>query len=185
MNAAARAIAIVLMLTAGPLGTTAAVFATPAAPLLVDQRGHGFTLSSLIGKPLAITFVSAHCTDACPLIDAQFAAAAQRLARARADARLLTVTLDPAHDPPRLMRALAQRFDADPRYWLVAGGTPHDVAEVLQRFGVLTQTGKNGYREAHTTFVYIVDERGQLRRTMLASTDLASDVVEALEAVVR
>jgi len=50
----------------------------------------------------------------------------------------------------------------------------------MQRFGVIATSGKNGYREAHTTFVYVLDAHGNLARTMLASTGLAEDVVEAL-----
>ena len=49
--------------------------ATMLGPKLVDQTGHAFTLGSLRGSPVALTFVSAHCTDACPLINAQFARA--------------------------------------------------------------------------------------------------------------
>ena len=72
-------------------------------PNLVDQQGRRFTLTSLIGAPFAVTFVAARCTDACPLIDAQFAMAAQRLQRAKVRARLVTLTLDPQHDTPAVM----------------------------------------------------------------------------------
>ena len=87
---------------------TAATRATTLfQPALVDQRGRSFTLASLQGRPLVITFISAHCTDACPLIDGQFADAAARIAHLHLTARLLTITLDPEHDSPRTMRELA------------------------------------------------------------------------------
>ncbi|MBV8722309.1 MAG: SCO family protein [Candidatus Eremiobacteraeota bacterium] len=151
------------------------------APALIDQTGHAFTLDSLRGRPLIVTFVSAHCTDACPLVNAQFSDAAQTIAKRKLDARLLTITLDPQHDSPSLMSALAHRFDADPRYWLVASGRPNDVDSILRRFGVIAITGKNGYREEHSTFVYVVDRDGRLQKTMLASTNLNADVVDAIE----
>jgi protein SCO1/2 len=151
-----------------------------AAPQLVDQTGHRFSLESLRGRPVAITFVSAHCTDACPLINAQFAAAAVTIAHRRLDARLLTITLDPEHDTAADMRAIARGFSADPHRWLVASGTPANVGNVMKRFHVIATTGKDGYREAHTTFVYVLDARGNLVKTMLASTGLAGDVVEAV-----
>jgi len=155
--------------------------ATPAAPQLVDQTGRAFTLASLRGEPVAIAFISAHCTDACPLIDAQFADAARRIAKKHINARLLTITLDPANDPPSLMRALAAKFEADPRYWLVAGGRVSDVETIVRAFGVEAQIGKSGYREAHTTFVYVFNARGVLDKTMLASSGLSDDLVEAVE----
>lgn len=153
--------------------------AAQAAPRLVDQAGRSFTLESMRGRPVIVTFISAHCTDACPLVNAQFADASRQIARRKLDTRLLTITLDPANDPPSLMRALATRFQADPRYWLVAGGRPSEVDRIVRAFGVVAQLGKNGYREAHSTFVYVLDAKGNLRKTMLASTDLTGDIVDA------
>jgi protein SCO1/2 len=157
-----------------------AVLAQGAQPQLIDQNGHAFTLASLHGRPVALTFVSAHCTDACPLINAQFAQAAQTLAQRHNDAILLTVTLDPEHDSLADMRKIARTFSADSHHWLIAGGTIAGVSAVMQRFGVIATSGKNGYKEAHTTFVYVLDRNGKLVKTMLASTGLAGDVVDAV-----
>jgi protein SCO1/2 len=146
-------------------------------PQLVDQRGHAFTLPSLSGTPVVVTFVAAHCTEACPLVNAQFAQAARRFAVERRHVRLLTITLDPENDPPRVMSALARTFSANPRTWIVASGTVADVHRVMRMFGVTAQRGRKGYADVHSTFVYFVDSRGWLRKTMLASTDLGTQVV--------
>ncbi len=151
-----------------------------AQPRLVDQRGRPFTLASLRGKPLVVTFISAHCTDACPLINAQFADAALRIEREHLAGRLLTITLDPEHDSPRTMRELAQRFQANPRYWLLAGGSLADVHAIMRDFGVISVEGKTGYRDEHTTFVYFLNARGEIAQTMLASSALGDSVVGAL-----
>jgi protein SCO1 len=150
-----------------------------SGPQLVDQLGRHFTLASLRGKPLVVTFVSATCTDACPLINAQFADAARRIARARLSARLLTITLDPEHDSPRAMRALAERFDANPRYWLLAGGAVANVHEVMRKFGVISIEKPGGKDDAHTTYVYVLGADGALTQTMLASSGLSDSIVEA------
>lgn len=170
------AIAIAIAVFVSPAGASAA----QSQPQLVDQTGHAFTLASLRGRPVVVTFVSAHCTDACPLVNAQFSDAAQRIAHLHLGARLVTITLDPQHDPPSLMRAIADRFSADPRYWLVAGGRVDDVDTILAAFGVVANTGKSGYREAHSTFVYVFDTRGNLSKTMLASSGLSGDIVDAV-----
>jgi protein SCO1 len=158
------------------------LLATTPQTRLIDQSGHAFTLASLRGEPLVVTFVSAHCTDACPLIDAQFADAARRLAQAHLTARLLTITLDPEHDSLATMRMLARRFEADPRYWLVAGGAPADVHRIMRAFGVVAIQGKRGYRDEHTTFVYVFDRSGEFVKTMLASTDLSDAIVDEVGA---
>ncbi len=172
--------------TASPGGGGYAAPRTPPAqpvlssPALVDQRGRSFTLASLRGEPLAVTFVSAHCTDACPLIDAQFAQAARRIEAQHVRARLLTVTLDPEHDSLSDMRAIARRFNAPDRFWLVAGGRRSDVHAVMRSFGVISVEGKHGENDRHTTFVYVIDGRGRLTRTMLASTALDDELLETL-----
>ncbi len=155
---------------------------TQREPHLIDQRGHRFTLSSLRGEPLIVTFVSAHCTDACPLINAQFERAAQRIEHDRLAARLLTITLDPEHDSPQTMRELAQRFNADPRHWLVAGGSRSDVRAVMRAFGVISVQGRDGYRDEHTTFVYAIDPNGELAQTLLANTATQDDILDGLHA---
>jgi len=157
--------------------------ANVAEPKLVDQTGRVFTLASLRGAPVAVTFISAHCTDACPLVNAQFSDAARQLQRRHIDARLVTITLDPQHDPPSSMRALASTFGANPRYWLLASGQPSQIEPILHAFGVVAKPGPSGYREQHSTFVYVFDARGNLAKTMLASTNLSGDVVDAIRAL--
>jgi cytochrome oxidase Cu insertion factor (SCO1/SenC/PrrC family) len=174
------ATAILIAVVALQSAPAIAVPQATAPPQLVDQTGRAFTLESLRGRVLVVTFVSAHCTDACPLVNAQFSDAAQRIASHGLSARLLTITLDPQHDPPSLMRALANRFQANPRYWLVASGRPRDVDAIVRAFGVVARVGKSGYREEHTTFVYVFDSTGKLNKTMLASSGLSGDIVDAV-----
>lgn len=129
---------------------------------------------------MIVTFVSAHCTDACPLINAQFAAAAQRIQHDRLAARLLTITLDPEHDSPQTMRELARRFDADPRHWLVAGGSRSEVHAVMRAFGVISIEGKHGSDDHHTTFIYAIGPNGELAQTLLASSATQDEILDGL-----
>ncbi|MGC1379590.1 MAG: SCO family protein [Candidatus Baltobacteraceae bacterium] len=149
-------------------------------PRLVDQLGRSFELSSMRGTPFAVTFISAHCNDACPLINGQFASAARRIESDRLPGRLLTITLDPEHDTPSSMRELARRFDANPRYWLLAAGKRSDVHEVMREFGVVSVEGKDGRDDRHTTFVYLFDASGNFVKTILASSVLDDAIVDAL-----
>lgn len=154
-------------------------------PQLVDQSGHAFTFAALRGTPVVVTFIAAHCTDACPLVNAQFAQTARIFAEDRIRARLLTITLDPEHDSLRDMRGIARRFGADPRTWIVAGGKTSDVHAIMSAFGVVAQHGRKGYADVHTTFVYFIDDRGNLRKTVLASTALSEQIVQGLRDVSR
>lgn len=149
-------------------------------PRLIDQRGRSFTLASLRGEPVVVTFVSAHCTDACPLIDGQFSDAARRIQAQHLKAKLVTITLDPQNDSPRTMRELATRFEANPQYWLLAGGSVRNVEATMQQFGVVSKRGRGRYREEHTTFVYFFNADGTQSQTMLASSNLSDSIVEAV-----
>lgn len=149
-------------------------------PQLIDQNGHAFTFQALRGTPLVVTFIAAHCTDACPLINAEFAQAQQRFSQSRARVKLLTITLDPEHDSLRDMRGIARRFNADPRMWIVAGGSAPNVHAVMAAFGVSAERGRKGYADVHTTFVYFIDAAGNLRKTILASTALSEQIVDGV-----
>jgi protein SCO1/2 len=138
--------------------------------VLIDQRGHRFTLEALRGTPIALTFVSAHCHDACPLINAQIAQAAAA-ARAHLRAiRFLTLSLDPERDTRVDMMHLAREFSADPRVWIVASGERDYIRSLLKRFAVQTTRGPDGYADAHSTFVYLLDARGSVTATILPSS---------------
>ena len=146
--------------------------------MLIDQRGHRFTLTSLRGTPIALTFVSTHCRDACPLINAEIAQAAQRVRESFRSIRFLTLSLDPERDTQSDMVHLARQFSADPRIWIVASGNAAYIHSVMKRLAVQITRGADGYADAHTTFIYMLDAKGKLAATLLPSSDLASQLEE-------
>ncbi len=88
----------------------------------------------------------------------------------------MTVTLDPEHDTLPDMRRMAQQFRAGPQIWHFVGGNGRDIHALMRRYGVVAVRGNRGYADQHTTFVYLLDRRGNLRKTTLASTDLTAVV---------
>lgn len=158
-----------------------ALCATPAsaAPaVLLDQAGHAFTLQNLRGAPLVVTFVAARCTDACPLINAQIAAATSdpRLT----GVRFLTISLDPRHDTVAAMRTLSNRFGAHTPQWTFATGAVANVQAVMRLFDVVAVANTGGIPEMHTTFVYLVNPAGHIVRALLPSGDTSSEIAGAL-----
>ena len=153
--------------------------ATPGDPryiALVDQSGRAFRLIDLSGRPTAVTFVAARCTDACPIANALFARASKRLRADHANTRLVTITLDPAHDTPAVMRHLARSFGADRDAWRFASGAPADVYRLMRSFGVVEEIDAHGIPEEHTSFVYLIDRDVRLKRTIPLSTALTHDI---------
>ncbi len=147
---------------------------------LTDQRGDAFTLGGLAGKPLMVTFVASRCTDTCPIADAMFDRIYLRLRQEHVDARLLTVTLDPDYDTPFVMAGFAHEFDPDAGVWRFASGRPADVRRMMRAFGVVTKADRNGVPDVHTTFVYVLDRHMRRSDSLLLSTNLPQQAIDAL-----
>jgi protein SCO1/2 len=169
--------ALVLMILCSALARAAQ---DPRQIPLVDQRGASFTLAALKGRAVAVTFVASRCSDVCPISNAAFQTLARRLASSGSNATLVTITLDPGYDTPFVMSRVARAMDADPNRWRVASGAPQDVASLMHAFGVTVRNDKAGIPEEHSSFVYVFDRDGRLRRTLLLSTHVVDDAAAAL-----
>jgi len=105
--------------------------------LLVDQNGRLLDLRSAFrGKVTIVSFVFTRCPDRdeCPAISAKFSALQQRLDPSRF--HLVEITLDPVYDSPAILHAYAKQFGADAAAWSIVTGQGHDVAHLLNAFGI-------------------------------------------------
>lgn len=150
--------------------------AVPALPL-VDQQGRRFTLADLRGDVVVIGFLYTSCGDAdeCPLVGAKFG----RMQRALGDApiRLVTLTLDAAHDTPGRMRAFGATYGADAARWKLATGAPADVDELVARFGVtsLPLRARRGF--VHDEEAVILDRAGRVAAIVPGNRWSAADLL--------
>lgn len=135
----------------------------------VDQNGRARSLREWRGSPLAITFTYTRCPipEFCPRIDRHFARAAAAIAGddvLRGRAKLLTVSFDPGHDTPAVMKAHAKTLGADERVWTFATGTREDVEMFAARFGVaVTRSGDLPDDIMHNLRTIVVDAGGTIR----------------------
>ena len=146
---------------------------------MVDQTGAAFSLRDL-HRPTAVIFVASRCGDACPVAEALFSRLDGELRRARVDARLLTVTLDPEFDRPIVMAAKARAFRADAARWRWASGEPAAVRSVLDAFNVARLDGK-----FHGTFAYVLDAQARPFRLVLLSTGSDRELLGLLRSAQR
>jgi protein SCO1/2 len=108
---------------------------------LVDQTGATRRLSDWRGRALAVTFVYTRCPvpDFCPLMDRHFGDL-QRAILADPSLRdrvhLVSISFDPAHDTPAVIKAHANQRGADPRIWSYVTGEPAAIEHLTSRFGV-------------------------------------------------
>ena len=135
---------------------------------LIDQEGKTRKLSDWRGKALAVTFVYTRCPmpDFCPLMDRRFADIQRAIAADSALAartHLVSISFDPAHDTPEVIRAHARMRGAEPGTWSYLTGTKAALDHITSRFGVSTIDEQDTAQTiTHNLRTAIVDRRGRL-----------------------
>lgn len=130
--------------------------------VLTDQSGKPWKFKSEVvaDRIVVIDFVYTTCTTICPVLTALLVQVQDGLdPAARADVRLVTVTVDPARDTPAKMKEYGEKFGVKPG-WLWLTGPTGRVNEVLKGFGAYTANF-----EDHPPVVLVGDGRsGQWTR---------------------
>jgi protein SCO1/2 len=128
---------------------------------LTDQTGRAVRLSQFSGEPVAVTFLYTRCpiATACPLTTAKFSKLDAML-KEKGFGELLTITVDPEHDTPKVLAEYAKGAGADPKRWRFLTGDPRAVADVAERFGVLYYPDRG--QIVHAQAVAVLDPRGKL-----------------------
>lgn len=155
--------------------------------LLIDQDGKPRPFSTFRGHRVAITFIYTRCPlpEFCPLMDRHFAAVqkAIRSDATLADVRLLSVTLDPEFDTPRVLKPYAQKRGADPAVWSFMTGAPQDVAAFSSQFGLYVERDPaNAANIGHNLRTVIVDAGGRVTRAHTGNDWTPAQLVADLHA---
>jgi protein SCO1/2 len=127
---------------------------------LIDQNSKPFQFIAARGKIALATFIFTSCPDVCPLLTAKFAGIESTLQEQKfGDFLLLSITTDPAHDTPAVLKSYAERFKANSQHWLFLTGSEKDLAKVWRGFGVTVRKGADGQIQ-HTALTTLIDRRG-------------------------
>jgi protein SCO1/2 len=135
---------------------------------LVDQRGDAFRRSDLRGKISIVDFVFTTCPTICPLLSARMKRFQDRFADAGDAVQLVSISVDPDHDTPEVMRAYGERYGADPARWRLLTGDANEVNRVVVR-GFRVAMGEpepvegGGYDIMHSSHFVLVDRDGVIR----------------------
>jgi protein SCO1 len=73
-----------------------------------------------------------------------------------------SITVDPEHDTPEMLKLYAQMYGADVAGWSFLTGPPPIVQDLTRRYGVFASQNANGGID-HSFLTSIVDRRGILR----------------------
>ena len=100
---------------------------------LVERSGAPLTPADLRGHVWIADFVFTRCPNVCPLLSQRMAKLQGAFARAGDPVRLVSFSVDPAHDTPEVLRDYARRAGAHDGWLFVTG--PRDAVATLLREG--------------------------------------------------
>ena len=130
---------------------------------LTSQDGAEVTLGSFRGKVVAVTFIYTSCPDVCPMLSDKLARVQDELGPDfGTKVAFLSITVDPEHDTPEVLKEHAELLDADLAGWSFLTGTAAAVREVAQRYGVAVAPAADGGVD-HTLLTTLVDRHGSMR----------------------
>lgn len=106
---------------------------------LTDENAHQVHLHDFQGKVVLVTFVYTRCPlpNYCPLMSRNFASLQQRLGKEFPGRfHLVTISFDPEHDTPEVLKHYAEAFTQDESTWSFATGTPQQIQQLGGEFGL-------------------------------------------------
>jgi protein SCO1/2 len=103
--------------------------------VLVNQHGAKVRLKQLVesGKPVILDFIFGTCTTICPVLSAGYTNLQKKLGPDARNVQLISITIDPENDTPRIMSDYLKRYRAKPG-WDFLTGSRSDIDTVMRAF---------------------------------------------------
>ncbi|MFL5289927.1 MAG: SCO family protein, partial [Myxococcales bacterium] len=94
----------------------------------------------LKGKKVAVNLIYTRCTATCPLETAKLSQVAKILGdRLGKEIFFVSISIDPEHDTPEVLKAYAAKFHTPPG-WTFVTGDDNDIKLVAKKFGLSSIT---------------------------------------------
>ncbi|MBE2888472.1 SCO family protein [Geobacter anodireducens] len=111
-------------------------FVVPDA-VLTNQNGVKVSLRTLLQtqKPVMLDFIYTACTTTCPVLSATYASIQNRLAPDTQRVQLVSISVDPDHDTPPVLKGYLKAYRAKPG-WDFLTGSREEIDKVLKAFSI-------------------------------------------------
>lgn len=170
-----RRVALTVLMVASSL--TASLGCRPAPPPppvlgqvppfeLTDHHGRVVSRNDLLGTPWVADFVFTRCTLICPRMTAQM----KRIEQANLDrpVRFVSVSVDPEHDTPEVLRAYAERAQAGEQWRFLTGERAPIRELIVAGFKLALEDAEDsaappGEAIVHSNRFVLVDDAGAIR----------------------
>jgi len=103
--------------------------------VLINQDGKKVRIKSLESsdKPVVVDFIFGTCTTICPVLSVGYATLQQRLGTDSQKVHLISISIDPENDTPKVMKEYLKRYRAKPG-WDFLTGSRADIDKVMKAF---------------------------------------------------
>ncbi|MEQ1756125.1 MAG: SCO family protein [Micropepsaceae bacterium] len=125
---------------------------------LTDQDGNRYRFYDdlLKGKIVTINFIYTNCKDICPADTAQLSQVQAQLGdRVGRDFHMYSITIDPDHDTPEVLKTYMHTFGLKPG-WLFLTGAKEDIKLIQQKLAM--RVFEPGKPRDHDTSVMVANE---------------------------
>lgn len=136
---------------------------------LTNQLGEAVSSSMLRGKVWLANIIFTRCAGPCSEMTLRMSQIQSALS-SEADVRFVSLTTDPEHDTPGVLREYGERFGADSKRWWFLTGTKEQIVQAaidqlkLTSLEVKPEERKNPQDLfVHSTITVVIDQQGQLR----------------------
>jgi protein SCO1/2 len=133
---------------------------------LKDAEGRAVGLEDLRGKVAVLHFVYTSCPDVCPLHAERIAEIQEMVNQTpmRELVQFVTITTDPGHDTPEVMREYGPAHGLDPVNWMFLTSDPDQPEDttrnLAERFGHTFTRTEGGY-QTHGVVTHVIDREGR------------------------
>lgn len=143
---------------------------------LINQEGKNVRLKNLVesGKPVIVDFIYGTCTTICPVLSACFTNLQNKLGASTPKVHLVSISIDPENDSPRVMRDYLKRYRAKPG-WDFLTGSRKDIDAVMKGFDAYIPNKMSHYA---VTFIHKPGGNSWIRINGITST---SEFIEEIK----
>ena len=151
---------------------------------LTNQNGERITLDTVRGQPFVLTFVFTRCPvpNFCPRMSNNFEElqTAIKTNSMLATTRLLSVTLDPGYDTPKVLSDYAGFHHADSKIWIFATGDDKEIDSLTRAFSVYRQN--EGGTISHGLATALINRDGTIEKIWRGNSWTPAEVTDAIQA---
>jgi protein SCO1/2 len=139
---------------------------------LTNHDGRAFTNRDIDGSVVLVNFIFTSCPSTCPMLTKTMADVQARLKGTGKSVQLLSISVDPEHDTPEVLKTYAKKHFADLSTWSFITGSKEEIRNlVVGSFASPLSIESSdkpddmsaGFQIAHGEHFVLLDQLGRIR----------------------